>query len=149
MSGRTTATWTVTIGRSPAEVFDYLSDVRKHAEWSPKPYRVEGVTAPLATGDTFTSIGTIPGDKNHRNDVTVTESSAPTRLVLDAMEKGEHFISTFDLSAVDGGTLVTRTMDAPTPRPPLSLVFPLIMKAFIRPDVQKGLNKLKSNLEQS
>ena len=149
MSGRTTATWTVTIDRPPAEVFDYLSDVRKHAEWSPKPDRVEGVTAPVTTGDSFTSIGSMPYDKNHRNDVTVSECTAPNRLVLDATEKGEHFINTFDLTPQNGGTLLTRTMDSPTPGAPLSLIFPLIMKVFISPDVQKGLNNLKANLGRS
>lgn len=39
-------------------------------------------------------------------------------------------------------------MDVPKPGFPLSVVFPLIMAAFIRPDVQKGLGNLKANLER-
>ncbi|HET6818293.1 MAG TPA: SRPBCC family protein [Mycobacteriales bacterium] len=138
----------MSINRSPAEVFAYLSDVSKHAEWSPKPYRVEGTSGPVKVGDTFASVGTIPGDKNHRNQVTVTECSAPTRLVLDAEEKGQHFINTFDLQPQGDSTLVTRTMDAPKPSFPLSVVFPLILAAVIRPDVHKGLNNLKAILER-
>jgi hypothetical protein len=68
--------------------------------------------------------------------------------VLDALEKGEHYISTFDLQPQGPGTLLTRTMDAPKPSFPLSVVFPFIMAAFIRPDVNKGLNNLKTNLER-
>jgi len=148
MGKRTVATFTTTIDRPPATVFDYLSDVSKHAEWSPKPFRVEGTSGPVKAGDTFATVGTIPGDKNHRNDVTVTECSSPSRLVLDSKEKDEHFINTFELEADGDGTKVSRTVDAPTPPFPLSVVFPLIMAAFIRPDVNKGLRNLKATLER-
>lgn len=149
MAGRSAESFTVTIDRAPDVVFDYIADVSKHAEWSPKPYRVEGTAGPVKVGDTFTSIGTIPGDKNHRNEVTVTECAAPRRLVLDSEEKGEHFINTFELVAEGSGTRLTRTIDAPQPPFPLSVLFPLIMVAFIKPDVNKGLRNLKSNLERS
>jgi uncharacterized protein YndB with AHSA1/START domain len=142
-------TFTTTIERPPDVVFGYLTDVSKHAEWSPKPYRVEGSTGPVTLGDTFTSIGHIPGDKDHRNDVTVTECSAPGRLVLDAQEKGEHFINSFVLEPEASGTRLTRTLDAPRPSFPLSVVFPLILAVFIRPDVNKGLRNLKARLEKS
>ena len=149
MTKRVTENFTITIDRSPDEVFDYLTDVAKHAEWSPKPFRVEGSPGKVKAGDTFASVGTIPGDKNHRNEVTVTECSPPNRLVLDSAEKGQHFINTFELTPEGAGTLLTRSMDTPKPPFPLSLVFPLILSAVIKPDVQKGLNNLKANLEKS
>ena len=139
--------YSTTIARPPDVVFAYLRDVSRHAEWSPKPYRVEGTSGPVHRGDTFTSIGTIPGDKNHRNEVTVTECSPPTRLVLDAVEKGEHFVHTFELVADGAGTRLSRIVDAPSPGFPLSVVFPLIKAAFIKPDVEKGLRNLKMRLE--
>jgi len=147
MAGRTAVTASVSVARPPSDVFAYLADVSKHGEWSPKPLRIEGVTpGPVSAGDTFTSYGVIPGDKNHRNDVTVKEAS-PTRLVLDSQEKDEHFINTFDLVAQGDGTLVTRTMDMPQPGFPLSVLLPLIKVAIIKPDVAKGLGMLKGNLE--
>ena len=149
MAGRSTATFEVTIDRPPAEVFAYLSDVSRHGEWSPKPYRVEGTSGPVTAGESFTSVGVVPGDKNHRNEVTVTDSSPPHRLVLDSIEKGEHFLNSFDVEPDGAGTRLTRTFDAPPPKFPLSVVFPLIMAAFIKPDVNKGLSMLKANLERS
>ena len=149
MAGRSVTNFTTTIDRSPEDVFDYIADVSKHAEWSPKPFRVEGSTGPVKAGDTFASVGAIPGDKNHRNEVTVTECSSPRRLVLDSLEKNEHFINTFELEPQGSGTRLTRTMDAPRPPFPVSVLFPLIMAAFIRPDVQKGLRNLKAKLESS
>lgn len=149
MPGRSVTNFTTTIDRSPEDVFDYIADVSRHAEWSPKPFRVEGSTGPVKVGDTFASVGAIPGDKNHRNEVTVTECSPPRRLVLDSLEKNEHFINTFELEPQGSGTRLTRTMDAPRPPFPVSVLFPLIMAAFIRPDVQKGLRNLKAKLESS
>ena len=147
MGERSATDFTVTIDRAPEVVFAYISDVSKHAEWSPKPYRVEGSSGPVSAGDSFISIGAIPGDKNHRNDVTVVECTPPSMLVLDSMEKEQHFINTFKVETDGAGSKVTRTVDAPKPGFPLSIVFPLIMAAFVRPDVNKGLAKLKANLE--
>ena len=149
MAERSVTTFTTTIDRAPEEVFAYVADVSKHGEWSPKPFRVEGSTGLVSVGDTFTSIGHLPGDKNHRNEVTVTECSPPRRLVLDSIEKGEHFLNSFDVEPDGSGTRLTRTFDAPPPKFPLSVVFPLIMAAFIKPDVNKGLAMLKANLERS
>ena len=149
MAGRSIQTFEVSIDRPPADVYAYLSDVSRHAEWSPKPFRVEGTSGPVTTGDTFTSTGVIPGDKNHRNEVAVVESTPPRRLVLDAVEPGgEHFVTTFDLEADGSGTRLVRTMDAPTPGFPVSVLFPLIKAFIIKPDVNKGLANLKAVLER-
>jgi len=148
MAGRMSVTASVDVARKPDEVFAYLSDVSKHGEWSPKAYRTEGLEpGPVKAGDAFTSYGVIPGDKQHRNEVTVTEVSAPSRLVLTSKEKDQHFINTFDLQQAGDGTRVSRTMDMPMPGFPLSALMPLLKVTFIKPDVQKGLNKLKGNLE--
>jgi hypothetical protein len=79
----------------------------------------------------------------------VAECTPPTRLVLDALEKDEHFINTFELAADGSGTRLTRIVDAPKPGFPLSVVFPLIKAVFITPDVNKGLRNLKGILEGS
>jgi uncharacterized protein YndB with AHSA1/START domain len=148
MGERSATDFTVTIDRAPDVVFDYLCDVSKHAEWSPKPFRVEGSSGRVKAGDHSTSVGAIPGDKNHRNDVTVTECTLPGRLVLDSVEKNQHFINTFVVEPEGSGTKVTRTVDAPKPDFPVSLAFPLILAAVIRPDVNKGLRNLKGILEK-
>ena len=148
MSQRSVDRFVTTIDRPPDVVFAYLSDVSRHGEWSPKPFRVEGSSGPVAAGDHFTSVGSVPGDRNHRNDVTVVEC-AGRRLVLDSSDRGEHFVNTFEVEADGAGSRVTRTVDAPKPSFPLSVVFPLIMAAVIRPDVHKGLANLKDVLERS
>jgi uncharacterized protein YndB with AHSA1/START domain len=147
---RVTASATVDIAKPPTEVFAYLADVQRHAEWSPRPYRVDGLTAgaPVSAGTQFTSYGWLPNDKDHRNEVQVTELQAPNRLVLDALDGGEHFISTFTVTPSGSGSRVQRVMDMPRPSGFVGLIFPVILSALITPDVKKGLGKLKANVEK-
>ena len=149
MAGRSVDRFVTTIDRPPDVVFAYLSDVSRHGEWSPKPFHVEGSSGPVAAGDTFTSVGSVPGDAQHRNEVTVTECTPPRRLVLDSTDRGGHFINTFEVEADGDGARVTRLVDAPQPPFPLSVVFPIIKAAVIRPDANRGLANLKAVLERA
>ncbi len=149
MARRATVVSSVQVDRPPGEVFGYLADVARHGDWSPKAYRVEGI-APgeqVVMGSRFTSYGWLPNDKDHRNDVEVTEVQAPSRLVLTSTDRGERFISTFTLVPVGGGTQVERVMDMPRPRGVVGALFPLIAMFLVKPDVAKGLGKLKAALE--
>ena len=148
MTDRPTETWTVDIGRPPDEVFGYLADMGRHGEWSPKPFRVEGLPpGPVVAGTTFTSYGWIPGDKEHRNDVEVTEVEAPARLVFRSNEKDQYFVNTFTVTPTAGGSRVERTIDIPVPKGLMGVLFPLILRLVVRPTVQKGMNMLQQNLE--
>ena len=147
MAGRKTITCSVTVAKPPDQVFAYVTDVSKHSEWSPKPFRVEDISGQVGKGMTFTSYGTIPGDKNHRNDVEVTEYDAPSRFGLTSTEKDQQFFNTFEISAEGAGSKVVRTMDMPSPGGVVGLLLPVFIPMFIRPDVQKGLNNLKAKVE--
>jgi uncharacterized protein YndB with AHSA1/START domain len=146
---RVSAVASVDVDRPPPVVFSYLADVRRHGEWSPKPYRVEGLaeTDPVQVGTRYTSYGWLPNDKDHRNEVEVTELSAPTRLVLTATDRGEKFISRFTVTPVGAGSRVERVLDMPKPGGVLGFVFPVVLALLVRPDVAKGLAKLKANVE--
>lgn len=149
MAGRTSAQWSVDVGKPAEAVFAYLADVSKHGEWSPKPLRVEGVQpGPVSTGATFTTYGWIPGDKEHRNDVEVTEVAPPNRLVLSSKDPGGGtFVNTFTVTAADGGCRVEREMDMPKPGGIVGALFPVLLATVVRPSVQKGMKQLKHNLE--
>lgn len=147
MGRREEVTTSVTVDRPAEQVFDYLVDVTKHAEWSPKPYRVEGVTGPVAVGTTYASYGWLPGQKDHRNDVAVTAVDRPHRFVLTATEKGEQFVNTFTLTQRGDVTDVARTIDMPRPPGVFGLLFPLLKPAVIRPGVAKGMSMLKERVE--
>ena len=147
MSGRAKAQCSVVVQRKPEEVFAYLADIRRHAEWSPKAYRVEGVDGPVGLGTTFTSYGWVPKDAEHRNDVEVTVFEPSSRLRFTAREKGEDFLSTYVLTPQGGATKVDKLLDMPKPPGVSGAFFPLVVGGFIKPATQKGMNMLKAKLE--
>jgi uncharacterized protein YndB with AHSA1/START domain len=132
MAGRASLSTAVDVNKTPEVVFAYLADVTKHGEWSPKPYRVEGVTGPVAKGATFVSYGWVPGDKDHRNDVEVTAYDAPRLIEFTGTERGEKFVNTFTLTATGSGTRVERRMDMPKPGGFLGAVFPAVVGGFVK-----------------
>ncbi|MFN0280769.1 MAG: SRPBCC family protein [Kineosporiaceae bacterium] len=146
---RVRAVVTVDVDRPPAEVFAYLADVARHSEWSPRPLRVEGVTAgaAVAKGTRFTTFGWLPNDSDHRNDVEVTGLDAPARLELTSSEGDQRFFNTFTVTPHGAGARVERAMDMPRPAGMLGLVFPLLLRALIKPDLAKGLRAMKAKVE--
>ncbi|MDH4353124.1 MAG: SRPBCC family protein [Actinomycetota bacterium] len=149
MAERVVFTTSVQVARPPEEVFAYLTDVSRHAEWSPKAYRVEGMSAGdhVVEGSQFVSYGWLPNDKDHRNDVEATVVDAPSRLELTSSESGEKFVNTFTVTAAEGGSQVDRTMDMPRPGGALGAVFPVVLATLVKPNVKKGMGMLKSSLE--
>lgn len=147
MSGRAKAQLSIIVNRKPEEVFAYLSDVGKHAEWSPKAYRVEGVDGPVKMGSTFTSYGWVPKDADHRNDVEVTAFDPPRRIEFTGREKGEDFLNTYVLTPQGDATRIDRTIDMPKPDGVGGALFPLILGGFIKPATNKGMKMLKAKLE--
>jgi uncharacterized protein YndB with AHSA1/START domain len=144
---RTVKSWSIDTEANQETAFGYLTDVAKHAEWSPKPFRVEMTSdGPLQVGSTFRSFGSLPGDKDHTNDVEVTALEAPRLLVLNSVDKGENFISRFEVSPAGEGSRITRTMDFANPTGALGLAFPLIFALVIKPDVSKGMRNLQERL---
>jgi uncharacterized protein YndB with AHSA1/START domain len=139
--------WVVQTRRPVEEAFAYLSDVSRHPEWSPRPLRVEGPAGPVTTGARFTSYGWVPGDKEHRNEVEVTEVAAPSRLVMVSREPGGEFVNTFELTPSAAGTTIRRVMDMPKPGGLMGLVFPLAVALVAVPGVRKGMEKLQANLD--
>jgi len=140
---------TVVVQRPPQEVFDYLTQVSRHGEWSPKPWRLEGNPGPLASGTRFTSYGWIPGDKEHRNEVEVTECAPPSRITWETTEEQApgRFVSTYVLTPEGSGTRVDRTFAFPDPTGGIRVIFPVIKGVIIRPTIVKGLNLFKERLE--
>ena len=142
-------TWTVTVNRSPEVVFAYLTDMSTHGEWSPRPYRIESVEGGgrAAVGAKFRSVGTIPGDKHHANDVEITRVDAPMRFSFTAYEKGQPFKHDFVLTPTTDGTKVERTVDSPEPTGVLRVVYPIIWSMVIKPGMQKDLESFKAKCE--
>jgi uncharacterized protein YndB with AHSA1/START domain len=143
-----TARTMVFIRKSPEQVFDYLADITKHGEWSPRQYTATPVSdGPVGLGSKFRSVGWLPNDSKHENDVEITTYDRPRRFGFTAMDQGQAFKSDFSLTSIHGGTKIERVTEMPKPGGAVGLVFPLIFALLVKPDIQKGLNALRDNLE--
>ena len=138
---------TIVAQRPQAEVFDCLTEVSRHGEWSPKPWRVEGDPGRLTVGTKFSSHGWVPGDKDHLNEVEVIECTAPSRISWSANEKEGRFVSTFVLTSDGSGTKVERIFEIPTLKGFNRVMFPLFSVLIVKPNFTKGLKLLKQRLE--
>ncbi len=148
MSGTATATFTLEIARPREEVFAYLTDIGRHAEWSPKAYRVEGLDEPVHQGTTFTSYGWVPREPDHRNEVEVTEFEPASRFTIVSKDEGGTAVNRYVLTSSDDGTHLRRTMELPKPDGAAGALFPVIMAAVVKPGIAKGMKMFKANLEQ-
>lgn len=147
MANRFTGSATVVVDRSPEDVFEYLRDVHRHNEWSPKPYRVEGIEGPVELGSTFKSYGWIPGDAEHQNDVEVVELDAPNRLKFKSIESGEEFINTYVVTPEGSSSRVEKMYDMPKPKGALGIVFPVVFATVVKPAIAKGMDMFKQKLD--
>jgi uncharacterized protein YndB with AHSA1/START domain len=143
-----TAVTTVIVRKSPEVVFDYLADISKHGEWSPKAYTATKVTdGTVGVGTKYRSVGWLPNDSKHENEVEVTAFERPRRFAWTATDQGQAFKSEFTLTPTNGGTRVERVTDMPKPTGFLGVVFPVIFTFLVKPDIQKGLNAFRDKAE--
>lgn len=142
-------TWSVVVNKKPEEVFGYLSDISKHAEWSPKPYSAEKTTeGPVGVGTRYTTVGWLPGKSHTENKVEVTDYQPSTRFGFTSTEGVLTLQHEFDLAADGSGTRVTRTITGMTPPGGFNkVIWPVLFPAYVRPAIQKGMNMFKERAE--
>jgi uncharacterized protein YndB with AHSA1/START domain len=102
---------------------------------------------PGTVGSTYRSVGYIPGDSNHVNDVTITEVVPNQRFALDASDDNGVYHNTYDFRAVDGGTEVTFTLAFPEMKGASKYMLPLLFPIVGKSDIKKRMQLLKSKAE--
>jgi uncharacterized protein YndB with AHSA1/START domain len=139
----------IVINAAPEAVWPWISDLTRHGQWSPKEYSVELVSGEAgAVGSTYRSVGWVPpNDKNHVNEVTITEAVAPSRLVLAAQDGGGTFTNTFEMEPVDGGTRVTYTLVFPPMKGLNAVLVPILFPLVGKSDLKKRMALLKTRVE--
>ncbi|MGB8652765.1 MAG: SRPBCC family protein [Mycobacteriales bacterium] len=144
----TSGTFTTTIQAPPDRVWTWIGHLDKHAEWSPKPYQVELVSGqPDAVGSRYRSVGWIPGDKHHHNDVEITEVVPAEHLVLRASEKLGTFRNTYELRPAGGGTEVTYRLEFPPLKGMSAVMVPVLFPLVGKRDIRKRMGLLKEKAE--
>ena len=146
----TQGTLTVTIDAPPDKVWPWVADLTKHPEYSPKPYEVELVSGePGKVGTRYRSVGAIPNDKHHGNEVEVVESVPNERFVLRADDDLGAFMNTYVLRPAGSGTKVSHTLVFPPLKGAPAMAVPILFPLVGKRDMRKRLQLLKAKVEST
>ena len=119
--------------RAPLQmVFDYVSDLTKHPEWSGGELKIEAMSpGPVAVGKEYLSKGAVALEKNRPNQLQITEFAPPRvfGFVAHDPDFGKVFHA-FDFAERDGAVLITRTVTL-TLKPLVALAFRLFIYPLI------------------
>ncbi len=131
-------------------VFDYVSDLTRHPEWSGGQLKIEALTpGPIAVGKEYISRGEVGVQKDRPNTVRITEYEPPHKFGFVATDPdfGEvpHI---FTFTEQEGGVFVKRTMSVSLP-PFMAFLFRFFIYPLIgRPSMDKAFANLKAKLEK-
>ena len=130
-------------------VFDYVSDLTRHPEWSEGELKIEAITpGPIAVGKEYASRGEVAVQKDRPNRVRVSEYRSPHTFGFVANDPDIGDVShIFTFTEQNGGVLIERAMTLSL-NPLVAVLFRLFIYPFIgRPAMDKSLAKLKEKLE--
>ncbi len=130
-------------------VWPWVSDLKKHSQWSPKPYSIEFVSGVDGeVGSKYRSIGWVPpADKNHHNDVEITEVIPKSKIVFMAHDENGFYKNIFTLEAVGQGTQVTFQNIFPQMKGIGRVLVPILLPIVGKKDVVARLRLLKAKAE--
>lgn len=138
----------VEVPGTPEDVFAYLADLSRHAEWSPTPLRIDPETpGPAAVGARYRGVGETRG-KEIASTVEVTEAVPPRRLAFIATSPSTTFRHELTVTPADGGSRVERRMTLLRARPVLRAIWPLVGGRVIWPQAVAAMERLKEVLTE-
>jgi len=144
----TQGTFTVTIDAPPDQVWPWVADLTKHGDYSPGQFSAELLSGEMGkVGTKYRSVGVIPGDKQHSNEVEVVEAVPNERLVLRSEDKLGSFTNTYVLRPAGSGTEVSHTIAFPPLKFPMSLMIPILFPIVGKRDGRKRMELLKAKVE--
>ena len=137
------------INAPASAVWPWIADITKHSQWSPKPYTVQLVSGTNgAVGSKYSSVGFVPpSDKNHKNEVEVTEVVPNSKFVFRAHDENGYFINTFTLQPMGSSTQVTFQHDFPKMKGAGRILLPLLLPSVGKRDAKVRLGMLKAKAE--
>jgi uncharacterized protein YndB with AHSA1/START domain len=136
--------------RAPLQsVFDYVSDLTRHPEWSGGELKIEAVTpGPIAVGKQYFSRGEVAVQKDRPNTVRISEYEPPHKFRFVSNDPDFGDVShIFTFTGQGPGVLLERTMTVNL-NPIVAFLFRFFIYPFIgRPSMNKSLAMLKEKLE--
>jgi uncharacterized protein YndB with AHSA1/START domain len=130
-------------------VFNYVSDLTKHPEWSGGELRIEAVSSgPIEVGKEYHSRGEVAVQKERPNRVQVTDYEPPHKFGLVATDPDFGNVShVFTFMEQNDRVLITRIMTLSL-NPVMAFLFRFFIYPLIgSPSMNKSLAMLKAKLE--
>ena len=141
----------VIVHASLQSVFDYVSDLTRHPEWSGGRLKIEAVKpGPIEVGKKYISHGDVAAQKDRPNTVQVTQYESPHRFAFVSTDPDFGKVShEFTFTEQNGGVLITRTMTVSL-NPIVAFAFRFFIYPLIgSPSMEKSLARLKAKLEEN
>jgi hypothetical protein len=136
---------TVTIRRSPRDVFNYLAAFENVPEWNPAILEThKSSDGPVGVGATYRQTRSAPSASEEG--FQVTEFDPHRRIAIHGDLGPFQGTLTYDLEALDDGTLLTNTADLEA-QGVLKLAAPIV-GSKVRDAVAENLQRLKQILER-
>jgi len=135
---------------APADaIWPWIADITKHSQWSPKPYTGQLTAGENGTvGSKYSSVGFVPpADKNHKNEVEITQVIPNSKFVFRAHDENGYFVNTFTLQPMGSGTQVTFQHDFPKMKGAGRILLPLLLPTVGKKDAMVRLGMLKAKAE--
>jgi len=132
-------------------VFDYVSDLTRHPEWSGGRLKIGAITpGPVTVGKEYLSHGDAAGQKDRPNRVQVTQYESPHRFGFVAKDPDFGKVThEFTFTEQDGEVLIRRTMTLSL-NPIVAFLFRFFVYPLIgSPSMDKSLAALKAKLEEN
>jgi len=132
-------------------VFDYVSDLTRHPEWSGGQLKIEAVApGPIAVGKEYVSRGEVAVQKDRPNTVQISQYESPHTFGFVANDPDFGKVShVFIFTEQEGEVLVKRTMTLSL-NPIVAFLFRFFIYPFIgSPSMDKSLALLKAKLEEN
>jgi uncharacterized protein YndB with AHSA1/START domain len=137
----------ILIAAEPQRVFDYLAVLTRHPEWAGDELTIEAIDpGPVRHGSRFRSTGRQLGLRH--DDIVVTRFEPPERLEFETDGDEGRFRNGFELTAVAGGTRLSKTFQSLQTRG-LARLAQLFYPLWGRPTMRADLRRIKSRIENS
>ena len=131
------------------KVFDYVSDLTRHPEWSGGELKIEAITpGPIAVGKEYQSRGEVAIQKDRPNTVQVTQYESPHKFAFAAKDPDFGKVThEFIFTGQSGSVLITRIMTVNL-NPFVAFAFRFFIYPLIgRPSMNRAMMGLKAKLE--
>jgi len=142
-------TYSVAVTTTPEKAYAYLSDLRRHAEWSPDNLTVEQHgSGEVQVGTRYRTVGHLQGQPNEAI-VEITTLAPPTRFSFTSADSNGRstWLHEFTLTPESGGTRIDRKVSVVKAPALLNVIFPLLHPIVIGPGNMKSMGMLKAKLE--